>query len=111
MHADWSTVSRNAFDGSVLLTLRSEEDGVDLRVLEFDRAIAWALQRDTETRPTDLYKLECRRKPADIGSAERLDLDFRARQIKDAVHEGERYASYRWRGGFSIPNPFRTTRK
>ena len=37
-----------------------------------------------------------------IKQIESRDLDFRTRELKPTDHE-----SFRWRGGFSIPNPFR----
>jgi hypothetical protein len=109
--ADWSTVPEDGFAKSVVLSIRREEEGLDVRLLDRDFAVLWALQRAPETRPSALYRLEARSRPADLDTAERLDLDFRVREIKDLEHDGQRYPSYRWRGGFSIPNPFRKSPK
>jgi hypothetical protein len=105
--ADWSTVPPPLFAESVFLSIRREEEGLDVRLLDPDLAALWALQRSTESRPSSLYRLEARTRPGNLDSAERLDLDFRVRALKDEEHDGQRYPSYRWRGGFSIPNPFR----
>jgi hypothetical protein len=101
MHADWSTVSRGAFDHSVFLALAKDGPGLTLRFLDDDRAIAWAKQQNTETRPDKLYTLECHMKPVDLDTAERIDLDFwvRGKEPDDL--------SFRQRGGFSLPNPWR----
>lgn len=109
--ADWSTVLQDGFAECVFLSIRREEEGLDVRLLDADHATLWALQRVPETRPSALYKLEARTKPGNLDTAERLDLDFRVRALKDEEHDGQHYPSYRWRGGFSLPNPFRKAPK
>ena len=101
MAADWSSGKSSAFDESMLLVVTRVAGGVNLRLIDWETACVWARQL-AEPRPSARFALDAKMLPVDLEVAERIDLEFAARDMS-AVSPINR----RWRGGFSIPNPWR----
>jgi hypothetical protein len=102
MYADWSSRAPDAdsMRSALAVLARDETESLSAYPLDWNAAIAWSRQEPAESRPKRAFRGRALIRSADIGTIERIDLELHADHSK-----------YQWRGGFSIPNPWRRSGK